>query len=205
MEAARLDRADLRTAAALSGGPSSDFDLNPDVKPLSSGGMRSAGVLVPIIERPSGLQLVLTKRASHLKHHPGQVAFPGGRQDETDSSVIDAALREATEEIGLPRDIVDVLGTLPPHKTVSNYEMTPVLGWIRQDFEPVLEVAEVAECFEVPLAFALDESNFRVESRIWQGQRRYFYVTPYGPYYIWGATARVLRGLAERVSRAANS
>lgn len=197
--ARKIDINLLKEALSVAGEASSDFDLNAPLKP-SGRDLRQAGVLVGLIQRSHGLNLVLTKRASHLKHHPGQVAFPGGRRDDGDGSIIDTALREAEEEIGLPRAAVDVLGELAPHETVSQYAMTPVLGLIRDDFVVVPERGEVAEVFEVPADFVLNPDNFVVESRVWRGERRHFYTVPFGPYYIWGATARVLLGLANRVS-----
>ena len=188
--------------AALSGdsAASSDFDLNPDVVLPKGRKLRPAGVLVPIEIKQNIPHVILTKRASHLKHHPGQIAFPGGKQDEGDADVIAAALREAREEIGLPTGNVDVLGTLPTHETVTSFLVTPVLGHVRDDFEVIPEPGEVEEVFSVPLSHVTDPARFSVQSRRWQGQRRYYFTVPFGPYYIWGATARILRGLAERVS-----
>lgn len=179
---------------------SSDFDLNPQAGPVAGRVLRPAAVLVPIWLRPNGARLILTKRASHLKHHPGQIAFPGGKVDNGDSGPEAAALREAWEEIGLPPSRVEVVGRLPAHETVTNYSMTPVLGLIRDDFAPIPEAGEVEEAFSVPLAHVLDRNKYIVESRVWQGQPRNYYIVPFGPYYIWGATARILRSLAERVA-----
>ncbi len=179
---------------------SSDFDLNPDVVLPKGRKLRPAGVLIPIQMRGDIPHILLTKRASHLKHHPGQIAFPGGKQDEGDADVIAAALREADEEIGLPVQNVEVLGTLPTHETVTSFSMTPVLGRIRADFDIKPEPGEVDEVFSVPLAHVTDPARFSVQSRRWQGQRRHFFTVPYGPYYIWGATARILRGLADRMT-----
>ena len=128
-----------------------------------------------------------------LKHHPGQIAFPGGKQDEGDKDVIVAALREAQEEIGLPQDRVDVLGTLAPHETVTGFLVTPVFAFVTGPFEIVPEPGEVEEVFSVPIAHLLDEENYIVASRRWRGTRRHYFTVPYGPYYIWGATARMLR------------
>ncbi len=177
---------------------SSDFDLNPALR-MTGRSLRAAGVLVPLIERRGALQMILTKRASHLKHHPGQIAFPGGKQEDSDADVIAAALREAEEEIGLQRDNVEVLGVLPSHETVTGFEMTPVLGRVRADFVPQPEAGEVDEVFEVPLAHVADPAQYLAQSRRWRGVERTYYTVPYGPYYIWGATARVLRGLADRM------
>lgn len=181
---------------------SSDFDLNPQVitswpAPLA---MRPAAVLVPLVEGRQGLNVILTKRASHLKHHPGQIAFPGGKVDEGDADETDAALREASEEIGLDRANVDILGIMPFHETVTHFRITPVVGKVLERFEPTPEEGEVAEVFEVPLSYIVDPSNYLVESRFWAGSRRYYYTVPYGPYYIWGATARILRGFSDRLN-----
>ncbi len=189
----------LSAALAAPGGDSSDFDLNPAAARPQGRRLRPAGVLVPVSVTGPSPSVILTKRSSRLKHHPGQIAFPGGKQDEGDASVTDAALREAWEEIGLPRDLPRVLGTLPFHETVTSFRVTPVVALVEQGFEVRAEPGEVEEVFEVPLAHLLEPDSFRIESRIWQGTRRYYFTVPFGPYYIWGATARMLRGLAERM------
>ncbi len=190
-------RQNLIGALSHAGSASSDFDLNPDVK-IPEGTLTPAAVLIGV--RADRETVVLTKRSARLKHHPGQIALPGGKQDPGDATSVDAALREAQEEIGLPGDIVDVLGALPPHQTVTGYQVTPVLALITDDFECVAEAGEVSEVFEVPLAHLLDPAQYRVEGRHWQGRRRHYYTVPFGPYYIWGATARIMHALAERVS-----
>jgi 8-oxo-dGTP pyrophosphatase MutT (NUDIX family) len=179
----------------------SDFDLNPHVKITRTAPLRPAAVLLAILQGADGAQLILTKRASHLAHHPGQIAFPGGKQEPRDTGPIAAALREAQEEIGLRAQNVQVMGLLPAHETVTGFSMQPVVGLMQrsQSFTP--DPSEVAEVFTVPLGFATDLRNFRIEQRRWQGQNRYFYTVPYGPYYIWGATARVLYGLAQRLQK----
>lgn len=188
-------------ALRYEGHPSSDFDLNPDTVLPENRRLRPAGVLVPLIERAAGTQVILTKRSSALKHHPGQVAFPGGKQDEGDADIIAAALREAEEEIALDRSNVEVLGTLPAHETVTGFIVTPVLARVHAHFDPRPEPGEVAEVFEAPLAHVTDPARFIIQSRRWRGQRRHYYTVPYGPYYIWGATARILRALADRIDR----
>ena len=191
--------APLVTALARDSAGSSDFDLNPDVVLPAGRKLRPAGVLVPV-EIIAGIpHILLTKRASHLKHHPGQIAFPGGKLDEGDADVEATALREAREEIGLPEGHVRVLGRLPSHETVTNFTVTPVVGVIERDFEIRPEPGEVEEVFRVPLAHVTDPARFAIEGRRWRGQRRHYYTVPFGPYYIWGATARILRGLAERM------
>ena len=174
----------------------SDFDLNagspPPAKPL-----RSAAVLVPLIPRASGLNLVLTKRAAALKHHPGQVAFPGGKIEPGDSTAQTAALREAQEEIGLPPEMATPIGGLPRHATGTGFLVHPFVAEINPQFHPEPDPNEVAEVFEVPLSHVLQPDNFMVQGRVWQGQMRYYFTVPYGPYYIWGATARMLRMFAQ--------
>ncbi len=192
-----------RIAAALDlrGAVSTDFDLNPDVHVPEDRVLRPASVLIPLQMVNGRAELILTKRSARLKHHPGQIAFPGGKQDDSDFCATAAALREAQEEIGLPPGLVQVLGELPTHETVTGYVMTPVLGFVRDHFDEIPEAGEVDEVFRVPLDHVINPANFRIEGRRWQGRRRYYYSVPYGPYYIWGATARILRALAERVAR----
>lgn len=190
----------IRDALALPGEASSDFDLNGRQGLAAPESLRPAGVLVPLIERDGVIRVILTKRASHLKHHPGQIAFPGGKLEETDADVTAAALREAHEEIGLPTDLVEVLGYLPTHETVSVFSMTPVVARITGDFTRIPEPGEVEEVFDVPLAHLLDPANYSIQGRRWRGQRREYFVAPFGPYYIWGATARICRVLADRMA-----
>ncbi len=179
--------------------PSSDFDLNHDMRPVGMK-FRPAAVLVPIIERGDQVNLVLTKRSAALKHHPGQISFPGGKVDASDDSPVAAALREAREEIGLSGKHVELLGSLPNHETVTGFDVHPFVARIASTFRAVPEAGEVEEVFEVPLAHVLNPQNYLIEGRVWMGQQRWYYVAPYGPYYIWGATARMLRMLADRMA-----
>lgn len=189
----------LIAALARSGGASSDFDLNPDLAPRGRT-LRAAAVLVGIVPGRLGAEVILTKRASHLKHHPGQIAFPGGKQEPGDPSLEATALREAQEEIGLPAALVRLIGRLPSHETVTGFQMTPILAEVAQ-FSPIPDAGEVEEVFTVPLAHLLNPDRYTIQRRQWRGQWRAYYAVPWGPYYIWGATARILRGLAERASR----
>jgi 8-oxo-dGTP pyrophosphatase MutT (NUDIX family) len=178
------------------GGSSSDFDLNPNVVLPDTCVLRPAAVLVPVTEKG---EVILTKRSAHLKHHPGQIAFPGGRQDPGDVNLEQAALRETEEEIGLPRSRVEILGSLGVHETVTGYSVAPFLALVDGTVPLRPEEGEVDEIFRVPFPHVTDSRRCRVESRFWRGQRRHYYTVPFGPYYIWGATARILRGLAERI------
>jgi 8-oxo-dGTP pyrophosphatase MutT (NUDIX family) len=179
---------------------SSDFDLNPDVTLPPNRKLRDAGVLIALLDDPDGLRLVLTKRNSALKHHPGQIAFPGGKVDPGDDGPVGAALRESREEIGLDPANVEILGALAPHETVTSFNVTPVVGRVLRPFTPVPEAGEVDEVFTVPFAHVTDPANYQIQSRLWRGSKRSYFVVPYGPYYIWGATARILRALADRMT-----
>lgn len=192
-----------RAARALAMPPvpgSSDYDLNPEFRHPPNTLLRPAAVLVGLAEREQGLSVLLTKRASGLRHHPGQIAFPGGKIDDGDTDATAAALREAHEEVGLDPALVQTLGELPPHTTVTGYAVIPVLGHIRDAFDPIAQPGEVEEAFFVPLAHLADPDSYRVERRLWLGQWRSYYIVPWGPYYIWGATARMLKALAERLA-----
>jgi 8-oxo-dGTP pyrophosphatase MutT (NUDIX family) len=153
-----------------------------------------AAVLLGLVERPEGLALLFTKRADHLKVHPGQVSFPGGRIEEGDAGPVEAALREAGEEIGLDPQQVSVVGCLERLLTVTGFLITPVVGFITPGFEPMADHTEVAEVFEVPLEFLLEGGNVRRTYRVRLGVRLLTYEIEYDGYRIWGATASMLVG-----------
>lgn len=155
-----------------------------------------AAVLLPLVVR-SEPTLLLTQRTSHLANHSGQIAFPGGKVDPTDADVVDAALREAEEEVGLTRDFVQVLGTLPIYTTGSAFIITPVVALVQPGFTLTPNAGEVADVFEVPLSFLLDPANHRRHAFEAEGLRREWFSMPYldagTERYIWGATAGMLR------------
>ena len=153
---------------------------------------KPAAVLVPLVERPAGLTVLLTQRATHLKNHAGQISFPGGRIEPGDEGPVGAALRESEEEIGLDRRHVEVVGHLPDHLIVSGFRVTPVVGFVAPAFELRLDRTEVDEAFEVPLAFLLDERNHVRRKRHFEGHEVELTDMPWGERNIWGATAGML-------------
>lgn len=178
----------------------SDFDLNPELlvdlalmKPP-----RPAAVLVPIVAREE-LTMLLTVRTDGLPTHAGQIAFPGGKVEKTDPDPAAAALREAHEEIGLDAAHIEPLGFLDSYRSGTGFHIMPVVALIRPDFTLHPNPGEVADTFEVPLSFLMDEANHQQHSRPWQGRQRHYYAIPYGERYIWGATAGMIKNLHERL------
>lgn len=159
--------------------------------------MRRAAVLVPIVDRPEGLALLFTQRASHLKHHPGQVSFPGGGMEAVDAGAWEAALREAREEIGLDRDYVELAGYLHDHMVISGYVVTPVVAFVRMGFALRLDTTEVEDVFEVPLEYLLDPANHVVRERQYAGHSFIAHDIPYRDRNIWGATAGMVMSLCQ--------
>jgi 8-oxo-dGTP pyrophosphatase MutT (NUDIX family) len=163
-----------------------------------------AAVLVPLVQRPSGLHVLLTQRTDHLHDHAGQISFPGGRTEPEDGSPEATALREAEEEVGLAHEHVQVIGRMPVYTTVTNFVVTPVVALVEPHFTLNLDTFEVAEAFEVPLAFLMNPANHRRHAVPIEGGERHFLSMPWqgqGPsseareYFIWGATAAMLRNL----------
>ena len=177
---------------------SSDFDLSPSIT-THKRKLKSAAVLLAIIFKKEGPEVVLTRRAKTLKHHAGQIAFPGGKVEESDSSEMQTAIRESFEEVGLQRKGVRVLGMLPRHETVTGYLISPFVGLIKNPQELKPEVSEVSEIFNVPLKFLLNKDNMQVKRRKFNDVERGYYAIPYGPYYIWGATARIIKSFADLI------
>ena len=160
-----------------------------------------AAVLVPLINRPDAVTVMLTQRTAHLNDHAGQISFPGGRVDEADSDRVYTALREAQEETGLARDAVEVIGTLPDYDIPTGFRVTPVVGWIEPPVDLAPDPFEVAEVFEVPLTHFLDPANHQRHSDEVNGRRRNYYAMPYQQRYIWGATAGMLHSLYQALTR----
>jgi len=154
-----------------------------------------ASVLIPVIVHPAELTVLFTQRTAHLKNHSGQVSFPGGRAEPGDASAEHTALREAEEEIGLAMQRVEVLARLPDYRTRTGFRVTPVIGVVTPPLELAPDPSEVAEVFEVPLAFLMDERNRQRRTREFQGQQVGYYVFEYGERVIWGATAGILVNL----------
>ncbi len=179
-------------------GARSDFDLNPGaLRPERT--LRPAAVLIPVIAGPDGATVLLTRRADSLASHTGQIAFPGGRLDPGETAV-EAALREAMEEVALDPGVVEVLGVGDAYETGTGFLVTPVVGWLTERPVTAPALDEVAEVFEVPWDFLMDIANHRRDSYDREGQpRRWFWAMPYGERYIWGVTAGIIRALHARL------
>ncbi len=171
----------------------SDFQLN-GLAPTQEK-YRAASVLVPIVNRTPDVTILLTQRTEDMPSHAGQVAFPGGRRQDSDADAVATALRETEEEVGLDRKFIEVIGAYDHYRTGTSYEITPVVGIVTPGFTIRADPREVADVFEVPLAHFLDERNHRIDSRMAQGRERRFYAMPYEGRYIWGATAGMLKNL----------
>jgi len=162
--------------------------------------IRPAAVLIAVVDHPQPTVL-LTQRAAHLHDHAGQISFPGGKIDPTDASPLDAALREAWEEIGLAREFIDPIGYLDLYGTGFGFRILPTVARIRPGFTLRISEDEVDDAFEVPLAFLMNAANHQVHSKEFRGIMRSYYAMPFADRYIWGATAGMLRVLYERICR----
>jgi 8-oxo-dGTP pyrophosphatase MutT (NUDIX family) len=176
----------------------SDFDLNPGTSADPLAVLKPAAVLIGIVARTQPT-ILLTQRSYTLSQHAGQIAFPGGRIDATDASPTAAALREAEEEVGLASRHVQPLGFLSTYRTGTGYAIEPLVALVDPAFTLTLQEREVAEAFEVPLSFLMDDTNHHTQTRMWHGHERRFYVMPYENRYIWGATAGILKNMHKRL------
>ena len=206
VEAADADLPAVAPARLTPGGLRSRFEQSlpweqetREVRWRETGDPRVAAVLVPLVVRDDGLTVLLTQRTAHLNDHAGQVSFPGGRHEPHDASTTATALREAQEEVGLDPARVEVLGALPEYLTGTGFRVTPVVGLVHPPFSVKADTFEVAEIFEVPLGFLMDPKNHQIRVLEWEGGERRFFAMPYprgetgGDYFIWGATAGMLR------------
>ena len=198
---------DFRRRAARERGPFDgnvigDHILNPTMSDDFLGvKLRDAAVLIGVVDRGEGANVVLTQRNANLRNHSGQVAFPGGRIDPTDASPEAAALRETEEEIGIPPSRIEVVGRMPDYVAGSGYLVAPVLAVIDPGASYRLNPDEVDAAFEVPLAFLMDPANHHLKSRVFKEKERHYYEMPFNDRYIWGLTAGMIHTLYTRLYR----
>jgi 8-oxo-dGTP pyrophosphatase MutT (NUDIX family) len=202
--AERLDRfaRALHALGSPPSGPGWNLAELQDLLPDQGRQLRPAAVLVGLVEREGEWQVLLTRRNDSLRHHAGQISFPGGRIEAGDADPMRAALREAEEEVGLAADCVVPLGYLDPFVTITGFHVFPVVAHIHAGFAPTLDPAEVAEAFEVPLGFLLDRDNARRLEVDYRGGKRALIEFRYGDYRIWGATAAMLVNFRQRLEEA---
>ena len=164
--------------------------------------LKCAAVLIPlVVSNNKDVQVIFTKRAEHLKHHPGQISFPGGGYELADDHLSETALRETHEEIGISREKIQLIGRLPQQQTISQYNVTPFVGVVSSDYQLNIDQNEVAEVFTAPLEFVTDQTNQLKKTDTFNGQQVDYYVIQYKHYNIWGATARILVNLTRRIKR----
>lgn len=180
--------------------PPGSEDWPAEMRAALSASLKPAGVLIPVVDdEPGGLSVLLTKRSAELKHHAGQVAFPGGRMEAEDADILATALRETHEEVGIAPSAVDILGVLPPMPTVTGYAVTPVVGLVAAGLALRLDTSEVELAFEVPLEFLLDKRNAIAAERNFNGRKVPIVEFRYEGHRIWGATAHMLVVLREKI------
>lgn len=201
MQSAELTREQIVERLQRAPPPPQAADLH--VTTLTPGArVTLAAVLVPLVRRDSGVHVLLTQRSAHLRDHPNQISFPGGRVEGGDENRIDTALREAQEETGLARERVEVLGQLPLHDMSSGFRISPVVGWIEPPFDLQLDPFEVASAFEVPLAHFFNPANHHRRQFHFNGRHRHYLAMPYEGRFIWGATAGMLYSLYRQLAGA---
>ena len=171
--------------------PESDFPLIEPGRP--------AAVLIPLIDDGDSLRVLFTERAKHLKHHPGQVSFPGGKLEDSDENLMFTALRETEEEIGIPANLIDVVGTLPKFRTISRYEVVPFIGFVNPGYQLTLDRNEVESVFEVPLSYLIDKNNHFIHWTKRRNRQHPIYFITWQDRTIWGATASFLRTLSNHL------
>ena len=199
MSPAELRRRLALPAVRRASVPPFDGDQDHELRQPTAGRIPAA-VLVGLVARPDGPAILLTERTAHLKDHAGQISLPGGRIEQSDADPEAAALREAHEEIGLEPGRVESLGHLPTYDTITGFRIHPVVGWIEPPVELIPDPYEVADVFELPLAFTLDARNHERDTYVRDGQRRHFFVIRWQQRYIWGATAGILVNFARLLS-----
>jgi len=172
-----------------------DADYHTSSLPL-----KPAAVLIPLVDHKDGMTVLFTKRAPHLKIHSGQVSFPGGRCEVEDIHAMETALRETEEEVGIRRSHIDVLGAMEDYETVTGYVITPIVAVIEPAYSLQVDPGEVAEVFELPLDYILDEKNHELQSRMWNAERRHYYVIMNEKHDVWGATAAMLVRFAKLIN-----
>ena len=177
---------------------SSDFDLSPLLAQHEKE-LKPATVLIPIIFENDEPSVILIRRAIHLRDHAGQIAFPGGKVDDSDGSYKRAVMRECFEEIDLKSADTTILGMLAQHDTLTGYSIRPFVGLIKNYCNLKPELSEVSEIFKIPLKFLLNKKNMQIQTHKFNGFERSYYAIPYGPYYIWGATACIIKTFSDLV------
>ena len=198
-KALTLDVPPALTDLALTDFPRGDLDRDPLVwDEAGVKATRAAAVLVPVVDHPEPTVL-LTQRSPNLSSHAGQISFPGGKIDATDASPLDAALREACEEVGLKREFIDPVGYLDLYGTAFGFRILPTVAKVKPGFTLAINEAEVVDAFEVPLAFLMNPENHQIHTKEFRGMDRSYYAMPFAERYIWGATAGILRVLYERI------
>ncbi|WP_369433784.1 CoA pyrophosphatase [Psychromonas sp. MME1] len=178
-----------------------DTDLHSSKKSIykQQKGFKQAAVLIPFVNSATGINILFTERALHLRHHPGQISFPGGKHEASDNSLLDTALRETEEEIGILQGQVDIFGRLPSLSTISGFTINPYLGFIDSDYQLSIDKQEVRSVFEVPLSYLLDSKNFHKQHLVANKQRHYTFCIRYQNRLIWGATAQILHNLQQQI------
>ncbi len=197
-----ITRDHIEAAVRLKNDLRSDYDLNPTAKQQLRNGrpLRPAAVLCGLVMREGEYHVILTQRPTTMREHAGQVAFPGGKIDHTDQNAVEAALREASEEIGLPRGAADVIGSIDAYETGTGFRVEPVVAVVDEGFVPVPDPYEVEATFEPPLSFLINPANLQLKKGTWGGAERHYYAIPWQNRFIWGATAGMLKSLGDRLA-----